>query len=276
MKECLDSILSQSYKNLEIIIADNNSENNTLDLISKKYLIQNQADGSTPEQENLHASAVHSIKLIKSDKNLGLGEAINMAIKHASGDYILVSSFDAVYDKIAVEELVDSIYNLDSRYIGLAPKIKLYYQKEYIESVGVYIDNNFYLGYNGIGQLDLDQYDKPEDVFGLSFTSAFLKKDYLSRNVLGTIDKPVDGSFFLFYEDIDFCYRANLLGYKFRSCPTAVCYHKYAYSFRDEETAFERKYYYQKLNVLKLVSKNAERSNMSRVIKNELGIQSRT
>ncbi len=83
----------------------------------------------------------------------------------------------------------------------------------------------------------------------------------------------IDPTFFLFYEDIDFCYRANLLGYKFKSCPTAVCYHKYAYSFRDEATSFQVKYYYQKLNAMKTAFKNAEPANMKRIITNELGIQ---
>jgi len=252
MKECLDSLKQQSYENMDIMIFDNNSSNNTLGLVGKTY---------------------KDIKIIKSDKNLGLGEAVNQALKNTESQYILISNFDVVYDKIAVEECVESIAGLESRYIGLAPKIKLYYQKEYIESVGAYLDNNFYLGFNGIGQLDLDQYNTCEDVFGLSFTSAFLKRDYLCRNIIGTVCDPIDPAFFLFYEDMDFCYRANLLGYRFKSCPTAICYHKYSYSFRDEATAFVTKYYYQKLNVMKLAYKNAENHNMKRIIKNELGIQ---
>jgi len=156
------------------------------------------------------------VKIIKSDRNLGLGEAVNQALKNTDSDYILISNFDVTYDKIAIEECVETISGLESRYVGLAPKIKLYYQREYIESVGVYIDNNFYLGYNGMGQLDLDQYNKPEDVFGVSFTSAFLKRDYLVQSTIGTIDKPIDPGFFLYYEDIDFCYRANLTGYRFK------------------------------------------------------------
>jgi GT2 family glycosyltransferase len=63
---------------------------------------------------------------------------------------------------------------------------------------------------------------------------------------------------FPFYEEIDFCYRAALRGYKFRSCPHAVCYHKYAYSFRDDATAYEHKYYYQRLNLLRTAYKNAK------------------
>jgi GT2 family glycosyltransferase/glycosyltransferase involved in cell wall biosynthesis len=248
LSECIESLKNQTYENIEILIFDNYSQNNTISLIKNDY---------------------SDIRIINSGKNLGLGEALNQAIKEVNSEYVLISNFDVTYDKIAIEELVNDISNLGNRFIGLAPKIKFYYQKEYIESVGVYIDTSFYLGYNGIGQIDLDQYNKPEDIFGISFTSAFLKRECFSKGIVGKIDP----TFFLYYEDIDFCYRANLLGYKFKSCPTAVCYHKYAYSFRDEATSFQVKYYYQKLNVMKTAFKNAESENMKRIIAIELGIQ---
>ena len=261
LKECIDSLKEQTYKNLEILVFDNNSANNTIELLAKE------ADKNRDKTREIN------LRIISSEKNLGLGEAINQSLKIIDSEYVLISNFDVTYDKIAVEELVEEITRLDNKYIGLAPKIKLYYQREYIESVGVYIDNNFYLGYNGIGQIDLDQYNKTEDIFGVSFTSAFLKRDYLCQSVIGPIEKPVDGSYFLYYEDIDFCYRANLLGHRFKSCPSAICFHRYAYSFRDEATAFQTKYYYQKLNVLKLAYKMAENHNMKRIIKNEIAIQ---
>ncbi|MDD3629092.1 MAG: hypothetical protein PHN81_04910, partial [Actinomycetota bacterium] len=75
-----------------------------------------------------------------------------------------------------------------------------------------------------------------------------------------------------FYEDIDFCYRANLYGYKFRSCPSATCYHRYAFNFRDDATSFQKKYYYQKLNLLKTAYKNSESHNLKRIMDNELNI----
>ncbi|GAH58100.1 unnamed protein product, partial [marine sediment metagenome] len=127
----------------------------------------------------------------------------------------------------------------------------------------------YYIGYHGIGQLDLDQYNRPEDIFGVSFTSAFLKRDIFSENKVGKIDP----TFFLFYEDVDFCYRANQQGYKFKSCPTAICYHKYAFCFRDDASAFTQKYYYQKLNLLKTIYKNAESHNLKRTMDIELDIQ---
>ncbi|MBL7061056.1 MAG: glycosyltransferase family 2 protein, partial [Actinobacteria bacterium] len=103
----------------------------------------------------------------------------------------------------------------------------------------------------------------------VSFVSCLIKRDAFYENKIG----PVDSTFFLFYEDVDFSYRANLHGYKFRSCPSAICYHRYAYSFRDEATAFQRKYYYQKLNLLKTAYKNAELHNLKKIITNEFNIQ---
>lgn len=248
LKECIGSLKNQTFKNMDILIFDNNSENDTINKIEKEY---------------------KNIKIIHSDKNVGLGNAINISLNSVESKFILISSFDVVYDKTAVEEFVEGIKKLDDSYLGLAPKIKFLYQKDYIENVGLCLDDSFYIGYQGIGQLDLDQYNKSEDILSLSFTSAFLKTLAFSDDKAGKIDP----TFFLFYEDIDFCYRANLFGFKFKSCPSAVCYHRYAYSFRDDSTSFQEKYYYQKLNLLKTVYKNAEDENLKRILEIELGIQ---
>lgn len=248
LKECLDSIKAQTYKNIEIVIFDNNSNNNVLKDIKKEF---------------------KDIKIIFSKKNIGLGEGINQALKNIESDLVLISNFDLIYNNDAVERMVDCINSLESTYLGVAPKIKLYYQRDFLESTGIYIDENFYIGHYGLGQLDLSQYNKEEDIFGVSFVSCLLKREAFLENKVGLIDPAL----FLFYEDVDFCYRANLHGYRFRSCPSAICYHRYAYSFRDEATAFQTKYYYHKLNILKTAYKNVETHNLNRILSNELNIQ---
>ncbi|NQT65963.1 MAG: glycosyltransferase [Actinobacteria bacterium] len=248
LKECLDSIKTQTHKNIEIIIFDNNSTCNILEDIKKEF---------------------KDIKIIFSKKNLGLGEGINQALKYANSDLVLISNFDVSYNQDAFEQMVNSINSLESTYLGVAPKVKFYYQKDFLESTGIYLDTNLYIGHYGLGQLDLSQYNRAEDIFGVSFVSCLIKRDAFLENKVGLIDPTL----FLFYEDVDFCYRANLHGYKFRSCPSAICYHKYAYSFRDEAAAFQTKYYYHKLNLLKTAYKNAEFHNLNRIISNELNIQ---
>ena len=248
LKECLDSIKNQTYKNIKTIIFDNNSKNNVLNSIEKDF---------------------KDIKIIHSEKNLGLGEGINQALKYIDSEFVLISNFDVIYNADAIEFMLREIDKLDSIYIGVAPKIKFYYLRDFLESAGIYLDSSYYIGYHGIGQLDIDQYNRPEDIFGVSFTSAFIKKEAFSEDKIG----PIDPTYFLFYEDADFCYRANQQGYKFRSCPAAICYHKYAFCFRDDATAFNMKYYYQKLNLLKTIYKNAELHNLRRIMNIELNIQ---
>lgn len=68
LKEAVDSILSQTYKNFEFIIVDDASSDN-----SWQYL------------KNLKDKR---IKLIKNEKNLGLATSLNRALKIASGEYI--------------------------------------------------------------------------------------------------------------------------------------------------------------------------------------------
>lgn len=269
LQECISSLKSQTYRNIEIIIFDNASTNGVLDLLPGELNLNEKTGGG---DFNAGGSLKDiKTKVIKNNKNDGLGKAVNMAVSQINARYVLISNFDVVYDRNAVEELVLMMKHTNENVIGLAPKIKLAYQKDYIESVGTYLDTSLYDGYQGLGQLDLHQYDVPEDIFGVSFTSAFMKTEAFKDSRVGKVDE----TFFLFYEDFDFCFKANLLGYKFRSCPKAVVYHKYSFSFREESKAFETKYYYKRLNLLKMMYKNADEGTINRVLPTETKIMKR-
>ncbi len=269
LQECIKSLKSQTYRNIEIIIFDNASTNGVLALLPSELNL-NEKTGN----EDFNAGgSLKDIKtrIVKNNKNVGLGKAINLAVDEIDTAYVLISNFDVVYDSNSIEEFVLMMKNSQEDVIGLAPKIKLAYQKDYIESVGTYLDASLYDGYQGLGQLDLHQYDVPESIFGVSFTSAFMKTEAFKNNRVGKVDE----TFFLFYEDFDFCFKANLLGYKFRSCPKAVVYHKYSFSFREESKAFETKYYYKRLNLLKMMYKNADDSTINRILPIETRILKR-
>ncbi len=70
LERCLDSIINQSYKNIEIIIVNDCSTDRSEEII-KNYLGKN---------ENMH--------YIKNNKNSGAGYARNVGIKRASGDLL--------------------------------------------------------------------------------------------------------------------------------------------------------------------------------------------
>lgn len=87
IEKCINSLIEQTYKNLEIIVIDDCSRDNTLNIL-KKYK--------------------NNIILIKNKKNVGPGASRNKGLKVCSGKYIgFVDSDDYVektmYKKLAQE-----------------------------------------------------------------------------------------------------------------------------------------------------------------------------
>lgn len=89
------SVINQTYPNVEYIVQDGQSTDNTLNIV-KKY------------------QATYSIQ-VYSEKDTGLYQAMNRAIYHASGDYILflnsndVLCNDRVLEKIAMQLQYDIV-----------------------------------------------------------------------------------------------------------------------------------------------------------------------
>lgn len=89
LRECIDSILGQTYSNWELIICDDCSKDRTLDIVieySKKY----------PDK----------IKFIKNEKNITLAPTLNRCIEIATGDYIARQDGDDISINNRLEEQV--------------------------------------------------------------------------------------------------------------------------------------------------------------------------
>ncbi|MEG0643127.1 MAG: glycosyltransferase [Clostridia bacterium] len=71
LKESIESLLSQTYSNFEIIMCDDGSTDDT-------YKIANEFVNKYPNK----------IKLLKNDKNMGLNYTLNLCLKEAEGTYI--------------------------------------------------------------------------------------------------------------------------------------------------------------------------------------------
>lgn len=101
IRECLDSIFSQTYKNIEVIAVNDCSTDNSLQIL-KEY---------------------NQIKVFSTKINSRQGAARNIGIKNATGDYILfVDADDALYKQNVIEKLAEKINNCnrpDIIYLGL-------------------------------------------------------------------------------------------------------------------------------------------------------------
>jgi glycosyltransferase involved in cell wall biosynthesis len=91
LEQQIDSILNQSYKNIELIIVDDNSTDNTIDIINRYIKYDNR------------------IRLYKNSKNIGFIKNFEKAISLCTGEYICLCDQDDIWLKDKVKILVENI-----------------------------------------------------------------------------------------------------------------------------------------------------------------------
>lgn len=93
LMECIESILKQTYKNLEVIFVDDGSTDTTLTILneSKKRLEESGA-------------IVH---IARHNQNKGISAGINTAINYVQGEYITWFDSDDILDEKCIEKKVN-------------------------------------------------------------------------------------------------------------------------------------------------------------------------
>ena len=87
---CIESLTKLAYQNIELIIVDNVSTDNS----------QNQCKEKFPQ-----------VKLIQNEKNSGYCGGNNVGIKNANGEFIIILNPDTIVESNLIEELLDA-YNI--------------------------------------------------------------------------------------------------------------------------------------------------------------------
>ncbi|GGA98278.1 glycosyltransferase family 2 protein [Macrococcus hajekii] len=88
IKKCVDSILEQTYKDLEIIIVDDVSTDNTYGVLLKHY------------------GQHEKIKIFRNETNSKAAFTRNVAIKHSTGELIAIQDADDYSDNTRIEKQV--------------------------------------------------------------------------------------------------------------------------------------------------------------------------
>lgn len=207
IKKCIESILDLSYNNFELIIFDNNSSDNSVEIF-KKF--------NDPR-----------IKIILSSKNLGYALGNNRCCNYSKGNWLLIINPDVIVDKNLINELLRYFHILNEKYktnkIIISPKILLL-----DDNINYFGGNINFLGFSttqGFGKEDnfKKSYIKTDFFSGCCF---FLKKeDFLNLN-------GFDSRYFMYHEDVDLSIRARLNNYNlFVINSTKIIHMKYLEDF---------------------------------------------
>jgi len=200
LRQCLDSVRGQSFKDIEVIVVDNASTDGSVEMVKMYY---------------------SEVRLIWNTRNLLFCKAYNQGIEAASGNFILCLNNDVILDKDYLKEALRAI-GLNSK-IGMVSGKILRMDKKTIDSTGLFVGRNRKPIERGYGKPDKGQYEESGYVFGASGACAFFRKDMLVdiKDENGYFDK----TFGMYYEDLDLCWRAQKKGWKAYYNPKAVAYH---------------------------------------------------
>jgi GT2 family glycosyltransferase len=219
-------------------------------------------------------------------ENLGYSHGVNRAMVHALRDgYIklCVVNSDIIFDKNFVTATIESLEKHPGTVIGgkiyYAPGFEYHtdrYTKKDLGRVlwyaGGTIDwDNMYTFHRGVDEVDIGQYDTAE---ATQFVTGCLVA--FDKQVVDTVGFW-DESYFLYYEDTDFCQRATEAGVPLLYDPTLVIWHKNAQSTDGAGSSLHQTY--QNRNRLKFGLKYAPMRTKLHLLKNafleQLGLRSR-
>jgi GT2 family glycosyltransferase len=200
--ECVESIEDSHYKNLKIIIVDNNSNNDSVSIMKdklKKHII------------------------IESNENLGFSGGNNLGIRYAlnnKSDYILLLNNDTIVHPDFLEPLIKA-FN-ENRNAGIITgQIYYYDDKELLWFDGAYCNRKK----GQIYHKNIKMHNNPnlKNIEEQQFlTGCFmLIPSYIFESV-GLLDEK----YFLYYEDTDYCIKVKKKNYKLLINRESRIYHK--------------------------------------------------
>jgi GT2 family glycosyltransferase len=195
---CLDSLRKQTYPHLEVILVDNGSTDGSQDLVTENY---------------------SEVRLLALDSNLGLTGANNAGFRSARGEILISLNNDTEATPHFAEALVAALE--DHLEAGMAAaKMLLFDQRDRIHSAGDGYGVDGVPFNRGVWERDEGQFDEPGWVFGGCGGAVAYRRAMLDD--VGLFDE----SFFMYCEDVDLNWRAQLAGWKCWYVPDAVVHHK--------------------------------------------------
>ena len=194
LKRCLESLFNTNYQNFHVILVNNGSDDDLHKYVAGFY--------------------ERKVKLIKSDNNLGFAAGSNLALRQVRADYVVLLNDDVIVDPNWLAELVYEAER-DHTIGACQPKLRSLREPQFFEyngACGGMLDIYGVPLTRGrifdLAEVDNGQYDKPVEIFWASGAALFLRESVIRE--VGFLDEM----FYAHMEEIDFCWRIRLAGYK--------------------------------------------------------------
>lgn len=205
---CLDSVLEQTHPHVEIIVVDNNSQDQTRDLLDR---------------------FAGRCRVVYNSENMGFAAAQNQAIALSRSAWVLALNPDVLLMPDFIAHLVEAgqtdsrIGTVCGKLLTIQPGFVQQPDHPLIDSTGIFFTPALRHLDRGSQAPDNGDYRQFEYVFGATAAAALYRRTMIE-------DVSVDGEFFdsdffVYREDADVAWRAQLLGWQCLYTPRSQAYH---------------------------------------------------
>jgi GT2 family glycosyltransferase len=225
LRGCLESLAAQTHPRLGVVAVDNGSSDGTLQLLRQ---------------------ALGEARVVALGDNRGVAGALTAATElpaARAADYLLLVHDDAALAPDAVERFLEAAEGIKGveRVGVVGPKIVDWDHPRVLREVGRSTDR-FGHPYTPLqdGELDQGQYDRVLEVLFVSSAVMLVSREAWQRT------GPFDERFAGHHDDLDFCWRARLAGFRVLMTPLATARHRDATSRgerREEQPSRSTRYY---------------------------------
>ena len=196
LKDCLDTLREQTYRDYEVLLVDNGSGDGSLAFAEEHY---------------------PWVKVLPLDRNYGFCGAVNAGIRAAQTPYVFLLNNDTKLHPDCIEELMIMMHSHPNCFSCSARMIKMS-EPDRLDDAG-----DYYCALGWAYALGKDRpcakYLKPRKVFAACGGASMYRRQVFER--IGMFDE----AHFAYLEDIDVGYRAQIYGYENWYCPDAIVWH---------------------------------------------------
>ncbi|CAN5704087.1 hypothetical protein BH10CHL1_BH10CHL1_21620 [soil metagenome] len=193
----LDALQRQTFPDFEIILADDASTDDSVAFVETHYA---------------------QVRLLINRRNLGFVKTCNAAVAAARAPVVVLLNNDTEPEPTWLAELVQAICANPQAAI-VASKMLLFEQRDQLHTAGDLLGADGIPRNRGVWENDRGQYDQAGEIFSGSGGGSAYRKDVWQ--MLGGFDED----FWMYLEDVDYGFRAQLSGWQTVFAPQARVYH---------------------------------------------------
>lgn len=204
LEQFLPFVCASTYPNLEIVLADNHSTDDSVAYVKANF---------------------PNVTIVQNDDNYGYAGGYNHALKQVEADYYVLLNNDIEVPQHWIEPVI-KVMEQDLTIGACQPKMLDFKNRksfEYAGACGGYMDRLGYVFCRGrlfeVLEEDKGQYDTEAEIFWATGACLFVRASLFHE--AGGFDE----NFFAHMEEVDLCWRIQLMGYKLKVIPSSFVYH---------------------------------------------------